>query len=79
MKAYENESIFQGIVEYKDSIGNEWRRESRDGIYLFFRKNGNIYIYEGMVRSKFLKTKSIEYVHDKYLDESDDVNEVYYG
>lgn len=67
MKAYQDTSIFQGIVEYEDDFGTEWRREASDCVYTFFRRIGDSFLCEGTLVRKSRRS-SIKCVHDAFID-----------
>ncbi len=65
-KAFEDTSIFQGVIQYYDENGIEWRVEKEYGTtYKFFKFNGNYFEYEGICVST---CKIIEKTHERFLN-----------
>jgi hypothetical protein len=65
MKAFKDMSIFQGIVDYIDNEGQEWRRKNEECVFTFFKKVEDSFLCQGqMIRSG---RSSIKCVHDKFL------------
>jgi hypothetical protein len=66
MRAYQDTSLFQGIAQYEDDCGIEWRREHSQAAYTFFRKNGDSFICEGSMPKK-CRRSSIKAIHDFFI------------
>jgi hypothetical protein len=60
-------SIFEGIVNYIDELGNTWNREDKDYTYEFFKLDDNCYIHQGSLIKKTIKSKGIAYIHEAFL------------
>jgi len=66
-EAFKDHSIFQGMYEYYDEAGKEWRVE-RDGSHCkFFERSNNCFIHMGDVLLRSA-TRSIKAIHNRFLD-----------
>lgn len=68
MEAYKNNSIFQGIVQYFDSQGIEWRREDNVHTHQFYKEMEGAFIYQGLSMRRTNKPYSIEERHQDFLE-----------
>ena len=70
MKAYKNSSMFQGIKQYFDERGIEWRRISEGSCYKFYRiaRNGFYHYMTVLKCDKPSKTRSISAIHNHYIE-----------
>lgn len=64
-KPFEDISIFQGVCQYFDEQGDEWRREN-DGTncYTFWKKQGDSFVYQRSLRTRSKKTEDL---HNEFI------------
>ncbi len=61
---FKDTSIFQGITQYKDENGTEWKREDNEATYKFYKLSCGSWHYQGsIVTSK----GGIALIHSKFL------------
>jgi hypothetical protein len=76
MEAFKDESPYQGLTQYCDEEGQEWRVEEKGcNKYHFYKFDGGHYIHYGQFRTN---RKSIKGIHEAFLkamDEWDEENE----
>ena len=65
--SFVDRSIFQGIVQYLDDQGVEWRREEDSFSWKFYKEGDNCFIYDGALRKTKYK-QSIKGAHYLYED-----------
>lgn len=68
-QAFEDNSVLEGIVQYFDESGVEWRRETDGAFYKFYESQGNAFRYVNNLRKR-AKKDSIRYTHNRFLDEN---------
>jgi hypothetical protein len=62
---YKDTSIFQGITQYKDSSGTEWKFEEDGATFKFYVLENDNWHYQGAMK----KTKgNIAYIHSKFIN-----------
>lgn len=67
-KAYKNISLFQGIYQYFDNSGIQWRLEKEGQLCKFFEEDEESFIHVG---NFYLKnsTKSLRLIHESFIDD----------
>jgi hypothetical protein len=66
-KAWEDTSILQGIAQYFDDRGVEWRREN-DGVnFNFYENDGIAFLFRGILKRKVYDC-SIYVEHRRFLE-----------
>lgn len=68
MEPYKDTSIFQGIVQYHDDDGVEWRREDSQHTHHFYMEHGHAFIHQGVLM-RSMRQNSIRYIHQKFLSQ----------
>ena len=67
MTPFEDISIFQGLVQYYDDLGNEWRRSiSGYGMFYFLERkaDSDTFIYQGHIQGH---ENSIKALHNEFI------------
>lgn len=74
MKTQKHESFvdfspYQGVRQYYDEKGTQWRQDLDACVVRFYRDTGNIFVHEGIL--KVGRNRSLKYLHNAFLREDE--------
>lgn len=67
MNTFIDTSVFQGITQYKDESRNEWQRHNDELVWSFYKLIGDIWIFQGKLAKRGIKSKGLAYIHEAFL------------